>query len=53
MRLLNELIYLVAGVNGGNQIITAQCARLTAVDTEVCGGMIHTIEKPLKPLIKR
>merc|ERR1712226_441307 len=40
------------GVNGGNQIITAQCARLTAVDTEVCGGMIHSIEKPLKPLIK-
>jgi len=40
------------GGNGGNQIITAQCARLTAVDTEVCGGMIHTIEKPLQPLIK-
>ena len=40
-------------VGGRNQVVTAQCARLTAVDTEVCGGMIHTTEKPLKVSIKR
>jgi len=34
------------------QIVTAQCSRLTSLDTEVCGGMIHTIEKPLKPSTK-
>ena len=35
------------------QIVTAQCARLTSLDTEVCGGMIHTVEKPLKPSTKK
>ncbi len=31
------------------QIATAQCAKLTALDDETCGGMIHTVEKVLLP----
>jgi uncharacterized surface protein with fasciclin (FAS1) repeats len=43
---------ILSAIGGRNQIITAQCARLTAADTEVCGGMIHTVEKSLKPSLK-
>jgi len=43
---------ILSAIGGRSQIVTAQCARLTSVDTEVCGGMIHTIEKPLMPSIK-
>ena len=32
-------------------VITAQCARITNLDTEVCGGMIHTVDKVLMPPI--
>jgi len=32
-------------------VITAQCARITNVDSEVCGGMIHTVDKVLMPPI--
>lgn len=28
---------------------TVQCARLTTLDQELCGGMIHTVEKVLLP----
>merc|ERR1712226_357117 len=43
---------ILSAIGGRSQIVTAQCARLTSVDIEVCGGMIHTIEKPLMPSIK-
>jgi transforming growth factor-beta-induced protein len=29
--------------------VTVQCARVTHTDTEVCGGMIHTVNKVLLP----
>jgi len=32
-------------------VITAQCARITNLDNEVCGGMIHTVDKVLMPPI--
>lgn len=32
-------------------VITAQCARITNLDSEVCGGMIHTVDKVLMPPI--
>merc|ERR1719411_366393 len=32
-------------------IITVQCAKITNLDNEVCGGMIHTIDKVLTPPI--
>ena len=31
------------------KVVTVQCARLTKLDDEVCGGMIHTVEKVLLP----
>ena len=31
--------------------ITVQCAKITNLDNEVCGGMIHTIDKVLTPPI--
>ena len=31
------------------QISTVQCARLTSLDDEICGGMIHTVDKVLLP----
>ena len=32
-----------------NVPVTVQCARVTQTDTEVCGGMIHTVNKVLLP----
>ena len=32
-----------------NVPVTVQCARVTHTDTEVCGGMIHTVNKVLLP----
>merc|ERR1712241_1307125 len=32
-------------------IITVQCAKITRLDNEVCGGMIHTVDKVLTPPI--
>jgi transforming growth factor-beta-induced protein len=32
-----------------NVPVTVQCARVTHTDTEVCGGMIHTVSKVLLP----
>ena len=29
--------------------VTVQCARITHTDTEICGGMIHTVNKVLLP----
>ena len=31
------------------QFATVQCAKLTLLDDEVCGGMIHTVDKVLLP----
>merc|ERR1719510_517223 len=31
--------------------ITVQCAKITSLDNEICGGMIHTIDKVLTPPI--
>merc|ERR1712226_1138314 len=43
---------ILSAIGGRGKIVTAQCARLISLDTEVCGGTIHTVEKPLKPSIK-
>ena len=32
-------------------IMTVQCAKITHMDNEICGGMIHTIDKVLTPPI--
>ena len=32
-------------------VMTVQCAKITHLDDEICGGMIHTIEKVLTPPI--
>lgn len=31
------------------KVATVQCARLTRLDDEICGGLIHTVEKVLLP----
>merc|ERR1719369_2707290 len=31
------------------RVATAQCARIVSLDDEVCGGMIHTVDKVLIP----
>ena len=31
------------------KVATAQCARIVNMDDEVCGGMIHTVDKVLLP----
>jgi len=33
------------------KIITVQCAKITSLDNEICGGMIHTVDKILTPPI--
>jgi transforming growth factor-beta-induced protein len=38
-------------LNQEPDIITVQCAKITSLDNEVCGGMIHTVDKVLTPPI--
>jgi len=37
----------IFGIN--NQILTAQCSKLTSLDNEVCGGMIHKVDRVMLP----
>merc|ERR1711981_293485 len=42
---------LIPFVNKEPSTYTVQCAKITHMDDEVCGGMIHTIDKVLMPPI--
>jgi len=33
------------------KIMTVQCAKITSLDNEICGGLIHTVDKVLTPPI--
>ena len=42
---------LIPFVDQEPSTFTVQCAKITHMDSEVCGGMIHTVDKVLMPPI--
>jgi transforming growth factor-beta-induced protein len=41
--------FAILDTGSARQVTTVQCARITELDDEICGGMIHTVEKVLLP----